>query len=243
MIKVALFGKNSDSIRDTITGFNLLLVNDNPDVIVSYGGDGTLLSAERKFPGIPKLPIRDSKVCRKCPIHTTEYLLGALSEEKIKLQIFPKLEAKTGNEDFLAINDIVVRNLTPMHALRFKLFKDSKAIKPEIIIGDGVVATTAFGSTGYYKSITRKTIDHGFAIAFNNTTQVIEPLRFSDGEHIRIDIIRGPGTLSSDNSPKILTLREGDQVKIFPSAHSARIYVKSTLRCPDCEILRDKRLL
>lgn len=242
MIKVSLFGKNSDSIRHFVPQFGLELVEDKPEVIVSYGGDGTLLSAERKYPGIPKLPIRDSKTCKKCPIHTTEYLLKALSEDTIELQIFPKLEAKSGNQDFLAINDIVVRNSTPMHALRFRLFVSNQSIKPEIVIGDGVVATTAFGSTGYYQSITRKTIEEGFALAFSNTTQVIESFKFSLGEEIKVVIVRGPGTLSSDNNPKLLGLREGAEVRIFASTHKARIYVKSTLRCPDCVILRDKRL-
>lgn len=242
MIKVSLFGKNSNSIRDFLSQFGLEISEDNPDVIISYGGDGTLLSAERKFPGIPKLPIRDSKVCKKCSEHKTETLLKDLSEGKIDLKIFPKLQAKFGEEDILAINDIVVRNSTPMHALRFKVFKNNSPITPEIIIGDGVVATTPFGSTGYYQSITRKTIDRGFALAFNNTTVNIEPIHFSENDKIKVIIVRGPGSLSSDNNPKLLNLREHDEITIFPSTHHAKIYVKTTLRCKKCVILRDKRL-
>ena len=85
-MKVALFGKNSDSIRHFIPEYGFEISEDKPDVIVSYGGDGTLLSAERKFPGIPKLPIRDSKVCKKCPIHTTEHLLQKLSDGNHKIR-------------------------------------------------------------------------------------------------------------------------------------------------------------
>lgn len=241
MTKVSLFGKNSDSIRHYIPQFNLELVEDKPNVIISYGGDGTLLSAERKFPGIPKLPIRDSKVCKKCSNHTTEVLLEALGQGKINFQEFPKLEAKSGSEDILAINDIVVRNTTPMHALRFRMFKNSEAVKPDVIIGDGVVATTPFGSSGYYASVTRTTITRGFALAFSNTTQKIEPLKFQSGDEIKLAVVRGPGSLSSDNNPRIITLREGDEVKIFPSRHNARIFI-DPLRCENCTILRDKRL-
>jgi hypothetical protein len=241
-MKVALFGKNSDSIRHFIPEYGFELSEDKPDVIISYGGDGTLLSAERKFPGIPKLPIRDSKVCKKCPIHTTEHLLQKLSEGSIKLENYPKLEAKFNNEDVLAINDLVIRNSIPIHALRFRVYRNSKLITPEVIIGDGVVATTVFGSSGYYQSITRKTISGDFALAFSNTTFPIEPIKFSKADEIKAQIIRGPGTLSSDNNPKLHTLKESDEVKIFASTHRAQIYVEKTLRCDNCVILRDKRL-
>jgi hypothetical protein len=250
MIKVGLFGKNSDSIRHLIAEYGLELVEDHPDVLISYGGDGTLLSAERKYPSIPKLPIRDSKVCKKCPLHTTEHLLQKLSESKInkfvagaiKLEDYPKLEAKFNGEDISAFNDLVIRNSIPIHALRFRFSLNGKLIPPELIIGDGVVFTTVFGSTGYYKSITRQTIDQGFAAAFNNTTEIIEPLKFGKEDKIKVEIVRGPGTLSSDNNSKLFALKEGDVIHILSSSHSARIYVEKTLRCGDCVILRDKRL-
>ena len=242
-MKVFLFGKNSDTIRHLIPEYGLELTDDQPDVIISYGGDGTLLSAERKYPGIPKLPIRDSKVCKKCPLHTTEHLLQELTEGVIKLENYPKLEAKFGNEGFLAINDIVVRNSTPMHALRFRVSKNGRLVRPEVIIGDGVVFTTVFGSSGYYQSITRKTIENGFAAAFSNTTFPVEPVKFQKGDAIKVEIIRGPGSLSSDNNPKLYTLKEGDIVTVSPSVYDAKIYVERTLRCSDCVVLRDKRLM
>lgn len=241
MIKVSLFGKNSDSIRHFIPQYGLDLVDDKPDVIITYGGDGTLLSAERKFPGIPKLPIRDSKVCKKCPSHSTEALLEALGQRRLTFQDFPKLEARFGHEDISAVNDIVIRNSTPMHALRFRILKNGLPITPDAIIGDGVVATTPFGSTGYYQSITRTTIANGFAIAFNNTTREIGPIKFAHDDEIKLIVVRGPGSLSSDNSPKILFLKEGDEVRIFASTAKARIFM-DTLRCSNCVILRDKRL-
>lgn len=241
-MKVLLFGKNSESISHLVPEYGLDLVFDKPDVIISYGGDGTLLAAERKYPGIPKLPIRDSKVCRKCPIHTTEHLLAELSEGKIKLEEFPKLEAKIDSGSLVAINDLVIRNSTPIHALRFRVYLNGKLVTPEVIIGDGVIFTTVFGSTGYYQSITRESVPEGFAMAFSNTTFPLEPVRFKKGDHIKVEIIRGPGTLSSDNNPKFYGLKENDQVSIQGALHHARLYVEKTLRCEDCVVLRDKRL-
>ncbi len=241
-MRILLFGKNSDSIRHLLPIHGLEAVEDKPDVIISYGGDGTLLSAERKFPGIPKLPIRDSKVCKKCSLHTTETLLETLSKNILRFKLYPKLEAKSGSStDILAINDIVIRNSTPMHALRFSVFLNGVQVEPKIIIGDGIVVTTPFGSTGYYKSITRDTITSGFAFAFNNTTKPIKPVKFTAIQDVKVLIIRGPGSLSSDNNPKIYPLKEQDWVKIFASPHKAHIFM-DTLRCEDCVVLRDKRL-
>lgn len=241
-MKVLPFGKNSETISHLIPEYGLELVTDKPEVIISYGGDGTLLAAERKFPGIPKLPIRDSKVCKKCSLHTTENLLSELSEGKIKLEEFPKLEAKIGDGSLVAINDLVIRNSTPIHALRFRVYINSKLLLPEVIIGDGVIFTTVFGSTGYYQSITRKNISEGFAMAFSNTTFPVEPVKFKKEDHIKVEIIRGPGTLSSDNNPKFYALKENDQVLIQGAQHNAQIYVEKTLRCENCVVLRDKRL-
>ena len=120
-MKALLFGKNSETIAHLVPEYGFEIVHDAPDVIISYGGDGTLLAAERKFPSIPKLPIRDSKVCKKCPLHTTEHLLEKLSKGLIKLDEYPKLEAKIHEAHFFAINDLVIRNSIPIHALWFRV--------------------------------------------------------------------------------------------------------------------------
>jgi hypothetical protein len=105
-----------------------------------------------------------------------------------------------------------------------------------------VVLTTVFGSSGYYESITRETINKDFGLAFNNTTFPIDNFKFRKGDEIRVEIVRGPGTLSSDNNPKLQSLKEGDQILIKASPYDAKIYVERTLRCSDCVVLRDKRL-
>ena len=47
-----------------VEGFKI--VDENPDFIVCYGGDGTVLFSERTIPEVPKLIIKTSRVCRKC---------------------------------------------------------------------------------------------------------------------------------------------------------------------------------
>src|SRR3989344_4916686 len=241
-MKIQLYGKNSHHLSDYLKELGFEVVTGNPDLILSYGGDGTLLSSERKFPGIPKLPVRDSNVCIKCSLHTTEHLLGLLKKEQLKIEELPKLEFQFHTDSLSALNDIVIRNSTPIHAIRFKIFKNEQRVGPELVLGDGVVFSTAFGSTGYYQSITRETFSKDFKVAFNNTTIPLPPLVFKDSDVIRLEVVRGPATLSVDNNPMLLTLKEKDTIEIKPSRHKAHIYSPQTLRCHKCTVYRGKRL-
>src|SRR5690348_9333698 len=124
-MKLQLYGKNAQDIKPLAEELSFEIVEENPDVIVSYGGDGTLLASERQFPGIPKLPIRDSKVCKKCSDHETDHLLKLLKENQIPLTEQSKLEAAFEGSSLTALNDIVIRNKSAYHAIRFYLTSSS----------------------------------------------------------------------------------------------------------------------
>lgn len=241
-MKILLYGKNAKDLLTVAKSTDLDVVEDRPDVIISYGGDGTLLASERKYPGIPKLPIRDSTVCKKCAMHCSEILLRSLAKNNLSLQSYPKLLATTEATKYQAFNDIVLRNSYPIHALRFRVTINALAIGEDVIIGDGLVAATTFGATGYFQSVTRKSFDQNFGLAFNNSTVHLDPLFFTENDIIEVEIIRGPAVLSFDNSPDMTTLQAGSRVTIKASDHKAQIYQLDTLRCPNCIISRDKRL-
>ncbi len=224
-MRVALFGKKSEEIKSLVKSLGF-------EVVITYGGDGTLLSAESTFPSVPKLALRDNSICIKCANHKDENVLKKLKENKLKLTEINKLEASYKGKKILAINDFVIRNSLQMHAIRFKVNASNK-----LIIGDGIVVATSFGSSGYFKSITRKTFTKGFGLAFNNTTGPIKPIYFSQGT-IKITIVRGPATLTFDNSPDTLELTGGSKITFKPSDQKLRIY-DSSLKCQNCKIKRD----
>ncbi len=248
-MKIQLYGKNSEDIKKVATDLGFELVSNNPEVIISYGGDGTLLASENKYPKTPKLPIRDSKVCRKCSDHQTEHLLKMLLNNQIHLTTQPKLETifipkKSSSQQgkLIALNDIVIRNKSAYHAIRFFVSKNGKHVTDYLLIGDGIVASTPFGSTGYYQSITKSTFEKNFRIVFNNTVTHIPPLEFNNQDIITIDIVRGPGEMTSDNNPETIELLEGDQAEIKVSDEIANIFSPETLRCTKCHINREQRL-
>ncbi len=233
-MKTLLYGKNSKNIEGLVKQLGFEINSSNPDVVISYGGDGTLISSERTYPSIAKLPMRNSQVCKKCPNHENEVMLKKLLENKLKLKEYGKLETTFLYKTFYALNDFVIRNSDPTHTIRFK----TSRTKDKLLIGDGIVAATVFGSTGYFKSITKQTFNKGFGLAFNNTTEKISPVILKDNEKITFKLVRGKATLSFDNSPDIFTLDEGSEISFNLSDQKALIYSAESLRCPNCQVLR-----
>lgn len=233
-MKILLLGKNAKDIEGFVRDAGLEIVASGPDVILSYGGDGTLLASERQYPGIPKLPIRDSAICVKCPRHDEKDLLLKLLKGELELIEYQKLETTILYKTLYALNDFVVRNTLPIHTIRFTVSPSKK----KLYIGDGIVVSTIFGSTGYFKSITQKTFDHGFGLALNNTTEHFDPLFLENNQSVTFKLIRGKATLSFDNNPDIFQIDEGSELVFKLSDKVAKIYELESLRCPDCKVTR-----
>lgn len=233
-MKVLITGKNSRNIEGLIKEIGLEVVTADPEVIISYGGDGTLLYSERMYPGVPKLPIRDSLVCIKCPDHDEKLLLKKLLEGKLQLKQYRKLETTVLYQKLYALNDFVIRNASPIHAIRFYV----SPLKNKLLIGDGIVLATPFGSTAYFKSITGQIFEKGFGLAFNNTTWQLAPLFFKEKDTVIFKLVRGGATLSFDNNPDIFNVDEGSELVFKLSDKTAKIYEPQLLRCPDCKVTR-----
>lgn len=228
--KAAVVGKNPhsiDFIKNELKKYGFVYEEEKPDFVVSYGGDGMYLISERSYPGIPKVLIRDSKICNKCHDLPLDHVLERIKNGKFKLEKDYKLMAVLpSGESFLAVNEFVLRNEKPTHAYRFDLYINEKQVEKELI-GDGIVIATSFGSTGYFYSITRKKFKKGLGVAFNNLTTPKRPLILKNTDELKVFSIRGNVTFSSDNNPDIHIIKEGEIIKFKQSEHAAvRIVVK-----------------
>lgn len=242
-MNLLLYGKNAPTLTPLVSELGFKVVQENPEVIISYGGDGTILAAEHELPGVPKLALRDSLVCVKCADHEDRTVLQALRAGKLQLVAHQKLGASHNNQQIVALNDIVLRNQKPMHALRFYVQLNDQKIPQELVIGDGIIASTAFGSTGYFHSVTRQMFHTGFAIGFSNSVAAIPPLYFSQADTITVTIVRGLAELSYDNTNEVYNLTEHDVLQITPANQFAHIYNTGTLRCTACVVKREARLI
>jgi len=231
MVKVAIISKTKekkDELKALLPKYNIDYDEDNPNLIISYGGDGLFLYAERIRPKIPKVLMRDSKICNNCPNMEPDEILQRISDKKYRISELPKLKAvhsKTGKKTAIyGINDIVFRNHIPTEAIRFK-YKINESEFSEELIGDGMVIATPFGSKkgAYFHTITRKRIKGKIGMAFNNVSKPLrnEVINFKD--KIEIQITRSKGVLVADNNPDYIMVEEGDTIEVFQDKEKVKI--------------------
>jgi NAD+ kinase len=233
MKRILTFGRELSTINTLITDSGLSLVDTDPEVIVTHGGDGTLLEAERLYPGIPKLPIRHSSVCKNCVDHVASHLISLLAQDKLSSSQLAKLEADIDGKQLHALNEFSLYHKVPNQAIRFILqINDEQPVTH--IIGDGVIVATPFGSHAYYRSITNSTFRMGIGIAYNNTTEPIDHTVVRETDTVTIELTRGTAYVLCDNDPELLTIEAGARFTIRHAAQPAIMLGLDHVRCPDC---------
>jgi NAD+ kinase len=237
--RTAIRGRNLDDLRELLLPYDVELVEEDPDIVISHGGDGALLGAEREFPGIPKYPLRDRRNNPACPRHDGRRVLDMAFSGQLRRFEVVKLEGFLDGCRIAALNDIAIHRVELSSAVRYRLMLNGE-IHANHIVGDGLIASTPFGSTGYYRSITHSLFRIGLGLAFNNTTEPIDHLVVEEECRIEVEILRGPAVLVADNDPKQFDLRTGDVVEFAKAETCAVIYGLDILRCRDCFLLRQK---
>ena len=224
MKQFAIFAKSEDkagSIRKKAEAFGLIYDRETPDFIIPLGGDGTLLLAETAFPGLPKLPVRDSLICYKCHNEPVEVLFEIIAACRASIKEFSKLVGIIGSKRLIAVNEICIRNSDQRRALRFAVSVNGKKVDHELI-GDGLVVATSFGSTGYFQSITRSSFMEGIGIGFNNLRIPVAPILMHESCIVEVAVERGSGFVSADNRSEMFTINKNDTVVIRDSGERCR---------------------
>lgn len=229
-MKVLIFDREKEAIQPLVLAAGFQVVENNPDFVISYGGDGTLLRAERVFPGTPKIVLRGSRIAKKAPRLPNEEILRRIAAGNYSVSDVWKLEAETVEDKkpassrakFIALNDIVIHNEDPRHAIRYRLWVNKREVGGEII-GDGVVFATPFGSTGYYRSITDSFFELGIGVAFNNSTEQSDHMVIMEESEIKVLITRGPAVLYADNDSESAPLYDGNCVLVKKSRETAKV--------------------
>jgi NAD kinase len=224
-MRIVVFSQKKEEIYEQINQTGLEIVETKPEAVISYGGDGTLILSEFHYPSIPKLPLRGSSVCKLCSVKNNQAVLAQLARGAFKIKEVIKLEAKTNAGKLLAINDIILHNADPRHAIRYRVSISDHPSSEQDIIGDGVVVATTLGASGYYKSITDSVFRVGIGLAFNNSTEQADHLVLTTDSIITLTITRGPAMLYADNQPEAISLNKGDVITIKKASEGAKIIV------------------
>lgn len=223
-MRTLLFGSHIDAIRPLVAASGFDVVDQGPELVIAVGGDGTLMRSEHAWPGIPKLALRDSMICKKCSRLSNEEVLARVVAGDYTTEPLIKLEATAKGRTLTAVNDIVLHNGDPRHGVRYRVAVNGRQLGG-IIIGDGIVVATPFGSTAYYRSITDSSFELGIGLAFNNSTEQADHIVLKETSEILVILERGPAMLYADNTPDNISLDVGDEVNIRRSTQMGTIIV------------------
>ena len=173
MKRILIMGRDVEHIRPLARERGFEVVDQDPEVVVTWGGDGLLLRSEHAWPGVPKLPLRNSRHGIKCQPHEVPDALDRLMDGRFVPTEHIKVEAKIGPLTRTGLNDVIVHNAAPTSAVRYRIWINGVEMGHELV-GDGVVVATPFGSTAYYRTITRGSFREGLGLAFNNSTEHVD---------------------------------------------------------------------
>jgi NAD+ kinase len=199
-----------------------------PDIIVSFGGDGTFLSCERNYPGTLKILLRnEGEKTKDIDIMLNEFdiALEKIKKGLYKVVEFTKVEAIFNNKRLIGLNEVQIRNKLPIEALRFSLKVNGKIL--ENVVADGIIVATPFGSTGYFSSAGGKKFKKGLGICLNNPYYPREKKKkcmiVDERKKICVKINYGDAYLAADNNRNVISLKAGDEITIKRSEEKAKV--------------------
>lgn len=222
-VRLHLFGTQSHVlVQEICRHSNLEIVDSEPDVVVCYGGDGTLLAAELAYPGIPKVPVLNSRRGHRCIPHPVAEVLHGLAHGQLISNGYTKIQAEVRRDGkalfpgtLSALNEFNVHMGLINSAVRFQLWLNGDPYEDGFeLLGDGFVVCTPFGSTAYFAQITRGIFTKGIGIAFKSTNAHVDHLVLPDDTEFRIRITRGPAVLAFDSADQYVSLEEEDELYV-----------------------------
>lgn len=162
MKRILLYANNKRSSVDAkekiaklLTTHNYEIVTDRPELIVVIGGDGTMLSAIRKYrmKRVPFVGVNTGSLgfLPSVTPNKLEHIIDILNNKNYNIQSYPLLEVTcktiSGTEiNSYAFNEILIKHLEP-RLMEAKIYIDSKPFN--YFTGDGFIVSTPIGATGY----------------------------------------------------------------------------------------------
>jgi NAD+ kinase len=214
---------DSSGVRGVLIREGFEVVDADPDFVVCFGGDGTVLFGERSFPGVPKLVVKTSRVCRRYGYVPDELVgvLGRIREGDFELVKELKLVGEARGVRLVGLNEVQVHLKLPFSAVRFSVFVEGKEY--EGLIGDGVIVATPFGSGGYYAATGGKRFERGIGISFNNLhRRKVQSFVVSEDSVVELFIGRGPAWFLADNAERFVELNARDSATVRKAEGVAR---------------------
>ena len=172
--------------------------NDLVDLIIVFGGDGTLLGAARKFieNEIPILGINMGAVgfLTDVNIENFESVINDIFKGDYILEERSLVEAQFSDQEVFGLNEILIHSGSYAQLMRYRLLIDGKTVYEQR--SDGLIVATPTGSTAYALSaggsIVHPELNIWNIIPMMSQSLSSRPLIVSNKKSLEIQLIEGP---------------------------------------------------
>jgi NAD+ kinase len=203
-------------------------------LVVTLGGDGTFLAGGRLAAprGIPVLGVNLGRLGFLTEVEA-EQLEGGLArfldgkyrtEERTVLQVTLSRGSRALARE-IGLNEVVLDHSGEARMLRVEIDVGGQAVG--VIDADGVMVSTATGSTAYALAsggpILEPTLRDLVLVPMNPFALTVRPIVFPPGQHISLSVVRGPGEMRIDGGRSGRAVETGDTVRC--GSHPRRLKV------------------
>ena len=168
------------------------------DIVIVFGGDGTLLNAARKYLNyeIPILGINMGNVGFLTDISTENFekTIKEVLEGSYKIEERNLVSAKFGNNHLYGLNEVVIHSGAYAQLMRYRLNVNDKVVYEQR--SDGLIIATPTGSTAYALSaggpIIHPSLDVWTILPMLPQSLSSRPFVISSNEKVEMDLFNGP---------------------------------------------------
>ena len=168
------------------------------DIVVVFGGDGTLLNAARKYLNydIPILGINMGNVGFLTDISTDNFekTIKEVLDGNYKIEERNLVSAKFGNNHLYGLNEVVIHSGSYAQLMRYRLNVNDKVVYEQR--SDGLIIATPTGSTAYALSaggpIIHPSLDVWTILPMLPQSLSSRPFVISSDEKVEMDLFDGP---------------------------------------------------
>ena len=168
------------------------------DIVVVFGGDGTLLNAARKYLNydIPILGINMGNVGFLTDISTDNFekTFKEVLDGNYKIEERNLVSAKFGNNHLYGLNEVVIHSGAYAQLMRYRLNVNDRVVYEQR--SDGLIIATPTGSTAYALSaggpIIHPSLDVWTILPMLPQSLSSRPFVISTDEKVEMDLFDGP---------------------------------------------------
>lgn len=214
------------------------------NIAIAYGGDGEVLNVVKRTEGKKAvIPFRNYGLCDKHATRFDDFLFGKDGQKDLKMQRCPFIQwemKKDGKElSGRGIAEIVFKSADITKALRFNVYVNGSLYLKNVICDAGLISTR-YGSTGYFKSVSRCIFNSdSIGVAFVAPTQGISNLVLSNTCNVTFEFVRdAKAVVSADVTTTEVDIAVGDRIEVREIPDAVSMFGLREFHCYSC---RQKR--